>query len=139
MNREILFRGKRKDNGEWGYGYYSVDRIRKVNRFYVAPIIWQTVEDGGGGAEITPETVGQYTGIIDALGTKIFEGDIVEFEDRAVDSDEIFITRGVVAFADGQFYITNRLTVEMEDLVFMGKLDGEVVGNMYDNPELMEG
>lgn len=94
--------------------------------------------------EVVPETVGRYTGLTDKNGKKIFEGDIVAYEDAEADyegyHDNVFMNRGeVVLSAQNGIGFTNRQTVEMDDL-FIDEImiDCKVIGNIHDNPELLE-
>ena len=129
--REILFRGKRVDNGEWVEGNY-VHRTK----FYGDPDDKHFILVGGefdydfyDAFEVDPETVGQYIGIKDRNGKKIFELDIishVKFPDEPA-----LICWHENGFAiKGLWYSTDILS---------RKADIEVVGNIHDNPELIGG
>ena len=157
--REILFRGKRLYDGEWVYGFY----VHCADRWGRDKDLIQSldIESGEFGFlhEVDPETVGQYTGLTDKNGKKIFEGDIFKFKDEAwssyytscgteYDSWEVE-NYGVVGFCDdsGRFdfvrYKFNENSVEADlhennsiaFADFVGEL--EIIGNIHDNPELM--
>lgn len=80
----------------------------------------------------------QSAGLHDKNGKEIFEGDIVQFEDYYIESDLPYINRGIVEWSQGQFTITNRASVEMEDLLDGEFLDLTIIGNIHENPELLE-
>ena len=134
--REILFRGKRTDNGEWIYGdlIQNVDclkireqekSIRKIAKSY----------------EIDPKTVGQFTGLLDKNGKKIFEGDIV----RLTDEHNEMEWTAVVAFGNpnGDYNWGWQLNAIEEfdgnkDILLWVDMEEsgaycEVIGNIYDN------
>lgn len=135
MNREILFRGKRVDNEMWIYG----DLLQSTDIVNCTEIS----ENTGMGVryDIIPETVGQYTGLKDDNGTKIFEGDILKV--KSVDIDYEYITK--------VYCSCNTLCVDVVgedyDSTAIGFADDiwdtdcakvEVIGNIYDNPELLK-
>lgn len=121
--REILFRGKRKENGEWGYGNYAVtDNNEKQQHFIFQNKAFEF--------EVDPETVGQYTGLTDKNGKKIFEGDIVTMPRYGSGKH-----KSVVYFKNGKFAV-NGSNYNFKDIC---PRNMEVVGNIYDNPEMLEG
>lgn len=129
--REILFRGKRADNGEWVDGNLFVDDSKDKHEILVGYVNYRI------GWKIIPQTVGQYTGLTDKNGTKIFEGDIVEGLDFTAEDGGY----GVVTFDDGAFEVdgscyNNIVGTFYEN--YYGK-DFEVIGNIHDNPELLKG
>ena len=132
--REILFRGKSKAVGsEWLYGDVLI--------YENSAQIWETINGRKHNSVVSLETVGQYTGLTDKNGKKIFEGDVVLFEDESPTNYEYHdcteMRCGAIEYGDNCFYITDRIAVEMEDLIYDGKLDVEIIGNIHDNPELL--
>ena len=119
--REILFRGKRIDNGEWTYGFVEVYDDGAC--FITKP--------NGEGDKVDPTTVGQYTGLNDKNRKKIFEGDIVS---------GFFNHEKIVGYifygSDASFFI------QRDGLFGIGLNNAsdwlEVIGNIHDNPELLE-
>ena len=143
--REILFRGKRTDNGVWVYGNYCIaEKLDKSGAEYF--II--EIEAEGSQYYVIPETVGQYTGLTDKNGTKIFEGDIVKIlytdwisqpleDTRSLEEYLDSLTeKGVVDFAP---YVGWYLKNGKYDLSIISGTHGyiEVIGNIHDNPELL--
>lgn len=146
MKREIKFRGKRLDNGEWVYGdYYKRSIIRgykqRVAHYIGWPVIdkdviWNEYE------EIDPHTVGQYTGIKDARGADIYDGDIIE----CISSNHIPI-RHLIRFCDERGYYAqydnSNWTGELNECGhicqhYIDKFGKYVIGNIHDNPELLK-
>ena len=142
--REILFRGKRLDNGEWVTG--KMYRIaRDLNPFIM-------LEDKHGCSyEVDEETVGQYTGLKDKHGKRIFEGDIVRTH-YANTRKADFVEQ--VVFHNGRFSSlyelrgpgNGKMWANLPDSVPHLPLDKmpymewcEIIGNIHDNPELLDG
>ena len=131
--REILFRGKRTDNGEWIEGfYYQRQNPLTINGL---PIYHGIADFAPFGAEVIPETVGQYTGLSDRNGIKIFEGDIVSFE-RVNALGYITARIGEVKYYDKLpiFYIF-ATTGDAWDWCDCENI--KVIGNIHDNPDLL--
>ena len=127
MNREILFRGKRTDNGEWVEGYLCECHHKDTGKYDYA--IQEMFENGYIMHEVIPETVGQNTGLTDKNGKKIFEGDICKHRSNYSGNTVI----SVVTYTDGHFLA---LVCENSGFELPEKL--EVIGNIHDNPELLE-
>ena len=131
MNREIEFRAKRKGNNEWEHGFYYCQK--GLNEHYIFPIVETPLYNGipiiTSFVEVKEETLGQYTGLKDKNGTKIFEGDIVRYE---YEPDE-YIT-GIMEYTCCGFHIcTNADIYDFDEYCSL-----EVIGNIYDNPELLQ-
>ena len=127
--RKIIFRAKRLDNGEWVEGNFvkgCIDDFAYIVEFGNKDLCRNYVE-------VIPETVGQYTGLIDKNGTEIFEGDIVttKFNERNKPYATIY-DEELVAFIGRDKNNFNFTT--------LGCIDNslnEIIGNIYDNPELL--
>ena len=145
MRKDIgLYRGKRKDNGEWVEGAYY-----KQTLYYGDPcekhyIITSTESLDYDQVleyyEVDPETVGEHIGMTDKKGKKIFEGDVIRTITFGFDCDK-FITEikfGACSGVQG-FYLANgrgMFYFGQTDLTVMD--DTEVIGNRFDNPELLQ-
>lgn len=126
--RDIVFRGKQKDYGEWLIG----DLMRSYDSKY-----WIVTHDteGNYASEIISETVGQFTGLFDKNGKRIFEGDVIELE-RGWDEKVRYIVEydtGICSFIGDSINYIGFTTFENDG----GHI--EVVGNIQDNPELLKG
>lgn len=152
--REILFRGKRIDNGEWVQGdLVHVENKSYISYYYESPLsifINEQIKYDGilivGVApfiEVDIATIGQYTGLTDKNGKKIFEGDILKiihkyqspFDDDTkeytdITTDVVFFDDEGLCFSYGKspfLCVVDNVTAEYE-----------VIGNIHDNPELLE-
>lgn len=134
--RENLFRGKRVGEGTWKCGSY-------VEQYGATQIYLRNGadEDGFDCYHVEPETVGQYTGLTDKNGTKIFEGDIVTVP-LSWDGDDVMdIGRVFYSERSCGFYRTSKAFGGVfgvaSGLSGIGTDEYEVIGNIYDNPELI--
>ena len=129
--REILFRGKH--NGEWVYGSFA-SAPRKALIYEISESIPTRME----GKYVDIKTVGQYTGLTDKNGKKIFEGDIVKAQDDVYGSAFCDGIVGTVTFEETAFFIE---TPNVIDTVYLFNECAvyEVLGNIHDNPELLKG
>ena len=114
--KEILFRGKRVDNGKWTEGYFfkSWDKVF---------LLWGMTGDCPNMEEVVPETIGQFTGLCDKNGKKIFEGDIVESPNG---------TQGFIEWQNAECAFLVNIG---DDWQTMDDCPYEVVGNIYDKEE----
>ena len=126
--REIIFRGKRKDNGEWIFGYY----FQRQNLFSEDgfPITHHISYLPPFGAEVDAETVGQFSGLTDKNGKRIFEGDIIRKTNEGRHS-QIFTADNRTSFCTYEKVYYGPFDYLIESCEY------EVIGNIHDNPELL--
>lgn len=162
MNREPLFKAKRKDNGEWVEGYYVKTTIG--NDVTPSDVIFVPFKvsrnEKWGWIKIDPDTLCQYTGLIDKNGKKIWENDILKFDDEIWNSCytscgmeyDSYETEnyGVVGYCDYSArydfvkykYNENQVEADLHenhDIEFAEFIkEHEVIGNIFDNPDLLE-
>lgn len=129
--REILFRGKRVDNGEWVDGFYSPLKLQ--NSWDIGYFI---IDDSLMTIEIDQKTVSQYTGLKDKNGTRIFEGDIVKYGGYIGSVEFSIEDVWSCGCCNDNFDGTGFIAKGRHGL--MGLSACEVIGNIYDNTELLE-
>lgn len=138
--REILFRGKRVDNYEWVYGSFCMDALEQLKGIRCVDgfiCLYDMAKCKMQMHEVDRETVGQFTGLTDQNGNWIFEGDIVMYTERRLGGKDAAVVEQV-SFDEGGFCTHSYL---LNNWLRSGntKLKGiEVIGNIHDNPELLE-
>ena len=133
--REILFRGKRIDNGEWVMGNLFIpDKPDTPTQICIGTNIIRITYD------VIPETVGEYTGLTDKNGKKIFEGDIVHLYGGKDTSTRFINYIALVIFAHGGFCAIDGTPDDYAvcRFDFASSHNCKIIGNIYDNPELIE-
>lgn len=127
---EILFHGKRIDNGEWVEGFVFDDDLIDSEKMFIGAIVIENNEiTGRCFCEVDPSTVGQYTGKVVKTG-KVFDGDI----GKSIDG--IFL----VYWDDEKAAFVMRFNEYPYETLYLEEMwdDAEIIGNIHDNPELME-
>ena len=147
--REILFRAKAINRNEgWSYrtNYKNGDWVYGLvitmydDRFPNLPAEMKNT-DGVSGIDVDYKTIGEYTGLTDKNGTKIFEGDIVKFRHDSEFDKKVYYRNYAVEFINT--YVTYGLRLRNKGIHFPFKKatalqhDAEVIGNIYDDPELL--
>ena len=131
--REILFRGKRIDNGEWVYGNlnYGTIEIKSIkDSYYISDFDVNPWDKKF--YPVIPESVGQYTGLTDKNGKKIFEGDICRMKADRLKG------YGAIIFMGSAFVLCDKTHKKTRYYPLYPDGQFTVVGNIHDNPELLE-
>ena len=139
--REILFRGKREDNGEWVEGRLIADEaiVPKGQVFYISDNVLDSTVYA---CIVIPETVGQYTGLKDKNGKKIFEGDILRIAKISDGLGDYYFPSlnypvNVLVKWDLCAWVWETLCADKMYITFPNAwwhYESEVIGNIYDNP-----
>lgn len=127
--REILFKAKRMDNGEWVEGYpvkYPSGKVEIFKECGEPPDILLQ-------CEVDPETLCQCTGLKDTNGKRIWENDFVSVENSA---DEGI---GKVEFLGGMWFVDGEPCNSLYDIIYYSDAEVNVIGNTFDNPDMSGG
>ena len=145
--REIFFRAKainrnpdRKyrtnyKNGDWVYGLISKLYDEETHKRYNFLFAEMTNESGVSGIDVDYKTIGQYTGLKDKNGNKVFEGDIVRWKECDHWAPDDGIVSGYVLYVDGQWLIQRP---NIRSYLWWAHSSCEIIGNIYDS-ELIGG
>lgn len=140
--KQILFRGKRIDNNEWIYGFYFESVADGMKHCYIK---YETWDEGFVTYEVIPETVNQFTSLCDKNDNRIFEGDVLETEGPGGADYRDVVHFGRFNDDDNHgneyigFYVkSGNYTTSLLEMPLGKHNYCYILGNIYDNPELLE-
>ncbi len=126
MTREIKFRGKRLDNGEWVVGHL----VKMWNEWHIL-----AMDDTNTAYPVDPDTIGEYTGLKDKNGREIYEGDIMEIPETDFNAYIV----GTVEYQEDSFFIQSHNGGSPWGLQWsLRKHNAGILGIIHDNPELLK-
>ena len=140
MQREIKFRGKSIGDGKWVYGFFlhvihknglgeGVDYNRHQIYEQSSRITW----------DVSPESVGQFTGLVDKNNLPIFEGDLVDLEGWKPGTYQIKFIEGAFCFAwyggNSKTFENGEFVADIHCIEHAGHRRSTIIGNVFDNPE----
>lgn len=154
MNREIKFRGRNPLTKQWEYGFLitvdlSSEKLSKNLTAIIKENAWYEPSEGIGGFKLVePQSVGQFTGLCDENDKQIYEGDLLdldgmedEFEYIKVEYDDgRFVANwyGDVGYNTESGFEENGGPIELCDTEDLREYSRKVIGNIHDNPEMLE-
>lgn len=140
MTITALYRGKSKKTGKWYYGSYL-----KLNSSDTRPEHFIVSNYSGIMIEVEPETIGEFTGLLDKNNNKVFEGDLLQFGDRILAvywDDERFqwMAKEAVEYPFREYPKEDWNYIELgwiaAEVACVGMMTTPIIGNIYDNPEM---
>ena len=135
--REIKFRGISKNNNRWIYGFVSIDKNSAKMEGFPHFI---SRASGYLPVEVVPRSVGQYTGLKDKNGVDIYDGDYIRYSMRTINGSIYTHVCRVFQHESGTWriegYHEDNHSYETKGTVYAAHLICEVIGNIYENPEL---